>query len=44
MMGRLVTMYILGINAFHGDSFAYLVMDGKLILVVEEGFSRRIKH
>src|SRR5262245_37238082 len=37
-------MYILGINAYHGDSSACLVVDGKLIAAVEEERFRRIKH
>jgi len=35
---------ILGINAFHGDSAACLVRDGKLIAAAEEERFRRIKH
>lgn len=37
-------MYILGINAYHGDSSACLVKDGKLIAAAEEERFRRIKH
>src|SRR6187399_3174919 len=37
-------MYILGINAYHGDSSACLVKDGKLIAAGEEERFRRIKH
>src|SRR5260370_35399373 len=37
-------MIILGLNAFHGDSAAALVRDGKLIAVAEEGRFRRVKH
>jgi len=37
-------MYILGVNAYHGDSSACLVKDGKLIYAVEEERFRRIKH
>ena len=36
--------YILGINAYHGDSSACLVKDGILISAVEEERFRRIKH
>ena len=36
--------YILGINAYHGDSSACLVEDGVLIAAVEEERFRRIKH
>ena len=32
-------MYILGINAYHGDSAACLVVDGKLVAAIEEGFT-----
>ncbi len=35
---------ILGLNAFHGDSSACLVRDGKLIACAEEERFRRIKH
>lgn len=37
-------MYILGINAYHGDSSACLVKDGQLVTAVEEERFRRIKH
>jgi carbamoyltransferase len=37
-------MIILGLNAFHGDSAAALVRDGKLIAAVEEERFRRAKH
>lgn len=37
-------MVILGINAYHGDSSACLVADGKLICAIEEERIRRIKH
>ena len=37
-------MKILGINAFHGDSAAALVVDGRLIAAVEEERFNRIKH
>ncbi|MFZ2449490.1 MAG: carbamoyltransferase C-terminal domain-containing protein [Methylovulum miyakonense] len=36
--------YILGINAYHGDSAACLFQDGKLISATEEERFRRIKH
>lgn len=39
-----MTMYILGINAFHGDSSACLICDGELIAAAEEERFRRIKH
>src|SRR6266436_7123974 len=37
-------MIILGLNAFHADSSAALVRDGKLIAAGEEERFRRIKH
>ena len=37
-------MYILGINAYHGDSSACLLKDGKIICAIEEERIRRIKH
>jgi len=37
-------MLILGINAYHGDSSACLLRDGKLVAAVEEERFRRIKH
>ena len=36
--------YILGINAFHGDSAACLLRDGQLVAAAEEERFRRIKH
>jgi carbamoyltransferase len=36
--------YILGINAYHGDSSACLVKDGVLIAAAEEERFRRVKH
>lgn len=36
--------YILGINAYHGDSSACLVRDGMLLAAAEEERFRRIKH
>lgn len=36
--------YILGLNAYHGDSSACLVVDGKLVAAAEEERFRRIKH
>lgn len=35
---------ILGINAYHGDSSACLIQDGKLVAAAEEERFRRIKH
>ena len=37
-------MYILGINAFHGDSSACILNNGKLIAAAEEERFKRIKH
>lgn len=37
-------MYILGINAFHGDVSAALLRDGELVAAVEEERFRRVKH
>jgi carbamoyltransferase len=37
-------MYILGINAYHGDAAAALIKDGSLIAAVEEERFNRIKH
>lgn len=37
-------MNILGLNAFHGDSAACLVVDGQLVAAAEEERFRRIKH
>ncbi len=37
-------MLILGLNAYHGDSSACLVADGKLVCAIEEERIRRIKH
>jgi carbamoyltransferase len=37
-------MNILGINAYHGDSAACVVVDGRLVAAVEEERIRRIKH
>ena len=37
-------MKIIGINAFHGDSSACLISDGKIISAVEEERFTRIKH
>ena len=37
-------MYILGINAYHGDSSACLLKDGVLLSAAEEERFRRLKH
>jgi len=38
------SMIILGLNAYHGDSSAFIVVDGKLIAAAEEERFLRIKH
>jgi carbamoyltransferase len=38
------SLYILGINAYHGDASAALVCDGQLVAAVEEERFNRIKH
>ena len=37
-------MYVLGINAYHGDVSAVLLKDGHLLAALEEERFRRIKH
>jgi carbamoyltransferase len=37
-------MIILGLNAYHGDSAACLIRDGRLVAAAEEERFRRIKH
>ena len=37
-------MYILGINAYHGDAAAAIIRDGELVAAVEEERFNRIKH
>ncbi len=37
-------MYVLGINAFHGDASACLLQDGALVAAAEEERFRRVKH
>src|SRR5258707_6235255 len=37
-------MYILGVNAYHGDAAAALIKDGQLVAAAEEERFRRIKH
>ncbi len=37
-------MVILGLNAYHGDSSACILVDGKLVAAVEEERFTRIKH
>ncbi|MEM0995132.1 MAG: carbamoyltransferase C-terminal domain-containing protein [Bacteroidota bacterium] len=37
-------MYILGINAYHGDSSACIYKDGVLVAATEEERLRRVKH
>lgn len=37
-------MIVLGVNAYHGDASAAVVVDGKLVAAVEEERFNRIKH
>ena len=37
-------MYILGINAYHGDSSACILKDGSIVAAIEEERFKRIKH
>lgn len=37
-------MYILGINAYHGDAAAAIIKDGRLLAAVEEERFNRFKH
>jgi len=37
-------LYILGINAYHGDAAAALIKDGRIVAAVEEERLNRIKH
>src|SRR6185369_7406343 len=37
-------MYILGINAYHGDAAADLIKDGRIVAAVEEERFNRVKH
>ena len=38
-------MYILGINAYHGDAAAAIIKDGELLAAAEEErFNRVVKH
>ncbi len=37
-------MYILGLNAYHGDSAACIIKDGVIIAATEEERFRRLKH
>ena len=37
-------MFILGLNAFHGDASACIFKDGNLIVAAEEERFTRIKH
>jgi len=37
-------MYVLGINAYHGDAAAAIIKDGRLIAAVEEERFNRCKH
>jgi len=37
-------MIVFGLNAFHGDSTAALVRDGKLVAAAKDERFRRVKH
>ena len=37
-------MNILGINAYHGDASAAMIVDGQLVAAVEEERFTRVKH
>ena len=37
-------MITLGVNAYHGDSSAAIVVDGRLVAAAEEERFRRVKH
>lgn len=37
-------MYILGINAYHGDAAAAIIKDGRILAAVEEERFNRVKH
>lgn len=39
-----MAIYVMGINAYHGDSSACLLKDGVLVAAVEEERFRRVKH
>ena len=43
-MSQTTDTIILGINAYHGDSSACLLLNGELIAAIEEERLRRIKH
>lgn len=40
----MVCVIIIGVNAYHGDSAACLIRDGKIVAAAEEERFRRIKH
>lgn len=44
MLTKTRSVFILGLNAFHGDSSACLLSDGQLVAAVEEERFRRVKH
>ena len=39
-----MSIIILGLNAYHGDSSACIIVDGELLAAVEEERFTRIKH
>src|SRR5260221_10851809 len=40
----LIFMYILGINAYHGDAAAAVIKDGRIVAAAEEERFNRVKH
>jgi carbamoyltransferase len=43
-MGSVVAQVVLGINAYHADSSACILVDGELVAAAEEERFRRLKH
>lgn len=39
-----MALYILGINAYHGDAAAAIIKDGRIVAAVEEERFNRVKH
>ena len=39
-----MTRYVLGLNAYHGDSAACLLADGEVVMAIEEERLSRVKH
>src|SRR5579863_9829783 len=42
--GKPLRMYILGINAYHGNASAAIIADGRLVAAVEEERFNRVKY